>query len=78
MLSLNGGEDTSHLQQVLLRTKAEQRLAARGMGASSMAGAAIVQAAMEASTPIAAADAQTYRAMQEKNLVNNRQQAEVT
>ena len=55
---------------------AEQRLAARGMGASSMAGAAIVQAAMEASTPIAAADAQTYRSMQEKNL-DNRQQAEV-
>jgi len=55
---------------------AEQRLAARGMGASSMAGAAIVQAAMEASTPIAAADAQTYRSMQELNL-NNRQQAEV-
>jgi hypothetical protein len=55
---------------------AEQRLAARGMGASSMAGAAIVQAAMEASTPIAAADAETYRRMQELNL-NNRQQAEV-
>ena len=46
------------------------------MGASSMAGAAIVQAAMEASTPIAAADAQTYRRMQEQNL-DNRQQAEV-
>lgn len=55
---------------------AEQRLAARGMGASSMAGAAIVQAAMEASTPIAAADAETYRRMSELNL-NNRQQAEV-
>jgi hypothetical protein len=55
---------------------AEQRLAARGMGASSMAGAAIVQAAMEAATPIAAADAETYRRMQELNL-NNRQQAEV-
>ena len=55
---------------------AEQRLASRGMGASSMAGAAIVQAAMEASTPIAAADAETYRRMQELNL-NNRQQAEV-
>ena len=55
---------------------AEQRLAARGMGASSMAGAAIVQAAMEASTPIAAADAETYRRMQELNL-SNRQQAEV-
>jgi len=55
---------------------AEQRLAARGMGASSMAGAAIVQAAMEASTPIAAADAQTFAAFQQANL-NNRQQAEV-
>jgi hypothetical protein len=55
---------------------AEQRLAARGMGASSMAGSAIVQAAMEASTPIAAADAETYRRMSELNL-NNRQQAEV-
>lgn len=55
---------------------AEQKLAARGMGASSMAGAAIVQAAMEASTPIAAADAETYRRMSELNL-NNRQQAEV-
>jgi hypothetical protein len=46
------------------------------MGASSMAGAALVQAAMEASTPIAAADAETYRRMAEANL-NNRQQAEV-
>lgn len=55
---------------------AEQKLAARGMGASSMAGAAIMQAAMEASTPIAAADAETYRRMSELNL-NNRQQAEV-
>ena len=55
---------------------AEQRLAARGMGASSMAGAAIMQAAMEATTPIAAADAETYRRMSELNL-NNRQQAEV-
>jgi len=55
---------------------AEQRLAARGLGASSMAGAAITQAAMEAATPIAAADAETYRRMQELNL-NNRQQAEV-
>ena len=55
---------------------AEQKLASRGMGASSMAGSAIVQAAMEASTPIAAADAETYRRMNELNL-NNRQQAEV-
>lgn len=55
---------------------AEQRLAARGLGASSMAGRAIMQAAMEATLPIAAADAETYRRMSEANL-NNRQQAEV-
>ena len=55
---------------------AEQRLAARGMGASTMAGEAILNAAMEAATPIAAADAQTFAAFQQANL-NNRQQAEV-
>tara|TARA_R110000824_G_scaffold128767_3_gene289842 strand:- start:2174 stop:3766 length:1593 start_codon:yes stop_codon:yes gene_type:complete len=55
---------------------AEQRLAQRGMGASGAGFAAITQAAMEASTPIAAADAATYSRMQELNL-NNRQQAEV-
>jgi hypothetical protein len=55
---------------------AEQRLAARGMGASSMAAESLVQASMEAMTPIAAADANTYAKFQELNL-NNRQQAEV-
>ena len=55
---------------------AEQKLAARGMGASTMAGEAILNAAMEAATPIAAADAQTFAAFQQANL-NNRQQAEV-
>jgi len=74
MAQFDGGEIPAFAAGAI-RT-AEQRLAARGMGASSMAGAAIVQAAMEASTPIAAADAQTYRSMQELNL-NNRQQAEV-
>jgi hypothetical protein len=38
---------------------AQQMLAGRGMGASSIAGEAVVQAAMEAATPIAVADAQT-------------------
>ena len=74
MAQFDGGEIPAFAAGAI-RT-AEQRLAARGMGASSMAGAAIVQAAMEASTPIAAADAETYRRMQELNL-NNRQQAEV-
>lgn len=39
---------------------AEQMLAGRGMGASSVAGDAIIQAAMEAATPIAVADASTH------------------
>ena len=53
--------------------QANAAMAARGLGASSMAGAAIVQAAMEAATPIAAADAQTFAQMGLTNL-NNRQQ----
>jgi hypothetical protein len=46
---------------------------ARGLGGSSMAAAAIVQATMEAAIPIAAADAQTFAAMGMANL-DNRQQ----
>lgn len=46
----------------------------RGLGASSMASAAMIQALMEAGIPIAAADAQTYAGMDLANL-NNRQQA---
>lgn len=52
---------------------ANAAMAARGLAGSSMAGAAIVQAAMEAATPIAAADAQVFANMQMTNL-NNRQQ----
>ena len=40
----------------------------RGLGASSMASAAMVQALMEAGIPIAAADAKTYSAMDMANL----------
>jgi hypothetical protein len=49
-------------------------LAARGLGASSMAGQAIVQAAMESAMPIAMADAQTRAGFEAQNL-SNRQQA---
>ena len=45
----------------------------RGLGASSMAAAAITQAIMESATPIAQADAQAYATIQIANL-NNRQQ----
>jgi hypothetical protein len=53
---------------------ATQRMAARGLAASSMAGQAIVQAAMESAMPIAMADAQTMASFEAQNL-SNRQQA---
>ena len=53
---------------------ANQQMAARGLGMSSMAGAAVLQAAMEAAVPIAVQDSQTYykTAVQ---IMNNDQQA---
>lgn len=45
-------------------------LAARGLGASSLAGQAVVQAALEAATPIATSDAAVYQKMNEQNLSN--------
>lgn len=53
--------------------QANAAMAARGLGASSMAGQAIIQATMEAAIPIAQADAQTYAQFELTNL-NNRQQ----
>ena len=47
----------------------------RGLGASSMAAAAITQAITEAGIPIATADAQTYSRMEIANLTNNQQTA---
>ena len=52
---------------------ANAAMAARGLGASSMAGAAIVQATMESALPIAQQDAQAFQAMDMANL-NSRQQ----
>lgn len=49
-------------------------LASRGLGASSMAGQAIIQATMESALPIAMADAQTRANFESQNL-SNRQQA---
>ena len=49
---------------------ANATMASRGLGASSMAGAAILQAAMESAMPIAKQDAATYAAMGVKNLDN--------
>ena len=53
-------------------------MAARGLGASSMAGQAIVQAALEAATPIAAADAKVFEQMGLQNLSNRQQMAVLT
>ena len=52
-----------------LRT-ATNALAARGLGASSLAGQAIIQAALESAVPIATADAKVFQTMNEQNLSN--------
>jgi len=56
---------------------ANAAMASRGLGASSMAGAAILQAAMESALPIAQQDAATFANMNMANL-NNRQQVALT
>ena len=55
----------------------ESNMAKRGLGASSMYAEALAQGVMQSATPIAAADAATYKEMIFQNL-NNRQQAAVT
>jgi len=54
---------------------ANAQMAARGLGASSMAGQAIIQATLEAATPIAAADAKVFETMGLQNLSNRQQVA---
>jgi len=51
------------------------KLAARGLGASSMAGQAVIQAAMESALPIAQMDAQTQAQFESQNLSNRQQRA---
>jgi len=52
---------------------ANSAMASRGLAGSSMAGAAIVQATMEAAIPIAAQDAQFYQQVGMQNLSNRQQ-----
>ena len=52
---------------------ANAAMAARGLGASSLAGQAIVQAAMESALPIAQADAQIQAQFEGQNLSNRQQ-----
>ena len=54
---------------------ATSAMAARGLGASSIAGQAIVQAAMESALPIAQADASTVAQFEAQNLSNRQQRA---
>jgi hypothetical protein len=56
---------------------ATAEMARRGLGASSLAGQAILQAAIEAATPIAAANAAVYERMGLQNLSNRQQVAMV-
>ena len=56
---------------------ATAQMAARGIGASSIAGQALIQAAMEAATPIATADSAIYSQMEFQNLSNRQQRAMV-
>ena len=54
---------------------ATSAMAARGLGASSMAGQAMIQAAMESALPIAQADASTFAQFEAQNLSNRQQRA---
>jgi len=55
--------------------QANAAMAARGLGASSIAGQAIIQEVMEAAIPIAQADAQTIANFEAQNLSNRQQRA---
>ena len=54
---------------------AQAMLSQRGLGASSMAGQAVIQAAMESALPIAQADASTRAQFESQNLSNRQQVA---
>ena len=73
MADFEGGE-TPAWAAGSMRT-AMQTLAARGLGASSLAGQAVIQAAMEAALPIAQMDAQTMAQFEAQNLSNRQQRA---
>ena len=53
------------------------QLASRGLGASSLAGQAVIQATLEAALPVAAADAKVFEQMGLQNLSNRQQTAMV-
>jgi len=74
MQQFEGGDKTPAWAAGAMRAATAQ-MAARGLGASSMAGQAIIQAAMESAIPIAQADAQTIASFEAQNLSNRQQRA---
>ena len=73
MADFEGGETPAWAAGAM--RSASAAMAARGLGASSMAGQAVVQAAMESALPIAQADAATVAQFESQNLSNRQQRA---
>jgi len=73
MTQFEGGEPPAWASGAMRQATAV--MAQRGLAASSMAGQAIVQAAMESALPIALQDAQTVARFEEQNLSNRQQRA---
>lgn len=55
--------------------KVAEQMSARGLSSSSIAGQALIQAAMESALPVAMADARTFTAFERQNLSNRQQRA---
>ena len=73
MADFEGGETPAWAAGAM--RAATSAMVARGLGASSLAGQAIIQATMEAALPIAQADASTQAQFESQNLSNRQQRA---
>jgi hypothetical protein len=73
MADFEGGETPAWAGGAMRQAMAS--LAARGLSSSSMAGQAVIQAAMEAALPIAQTDAATQAQFESQNLSNRQQRA---
>ena len=73
MMQFQGGATPPWASGAMLNVSSQ--MAARGLGASSLAGQALVQAAMESALPIAQADAQVQAQFEGQNLSNRQQRA---
>jgi len=73
MMQFQGGATPPWASGAMLNVSSQ--MAARGLGASSLAGQALVQAAMESALPIAQADASVFAQFEGQNLSNRQQRA---